>query len=254
MKRQFVLRCTLFALLALAFDANAVPLTFTGSSGALSASVSFDIGGGQLIVVLSNTSSADALVPTDVLTGVFFNAVGNPTFSRVSVVTNGSTFLNGSAISPTGTVVGGEYAYLNGLSQYSANSGISNSGLGIFGPGDVFPGANLEGPADPDGIQYGLTSAGDNPATGNAAMLSNSLTRSSVTITLGSLPPGFTLSSLSNITFQYGTALDEGHFAGGPGTGGPGSGSPVPEPETVALFCIGFLLMGLGRRRARSRT
>jgi len=236
------------ALCCVAFQAGAVPMSFSGSSGALAASATFDIVGGQLVVVLSNTSAADALVPTDVLTGLFFNIVGNPLLSRTSVISNGPTFLNGAQYNPAGTVVGGEYAYVNSLSQYGANSGISNSGLGIFGPADLFPGANLQGPASPDGVQYGLTSAGDNPTTGNSAMLSNALTRNSVTVSLGSLPAGFSLSSISNITFQYGTALSEGHFSGG---GGGGTGTSIPEPQTVALLGLGALLAGLGRRRRR---
>lgn len=94
-------------------------------------------------IVLSNTSMADALVPTDLLTGLFFNISGpSATLSRDSVVTNGSTFLNGVAISPTGAIVGGEYADKNLLAQYGANNGVSNSGLG----GRLWRGRPVSGP------------------------------------------------------------------------------------------------------------
>lgn len=51
--------------------------------------------------------------------------------------------------------------------------------------GDLFPGPNLSGPPSPDGPdgpQYGLTSAGDNVLSGNSAMLTNKITKNSVTI------------------------------------------------------------------------
>ena len=164
--------------------AVAAPVLFSGSSGGLSATVSFDIVGSQLQVVLSNTSTGDVLVPTDVLTAVFFNIAGNPLLTRNSATSGGPTYLGSTNVSGAGTVVGGEWAYLNGLSQYSANSGISSSGLGIFGSGDLFPGANLSGPTSPNGAQYGLASAGDNPATGNAGILGEELTKSSVNFLL----------------------------------------------------------------------
>ena len=225
------------------------PLTFTGSSGARSASVSFDVSGTNLLVVLANTSTADARVPTDILTGVFFNIAGNPELSRISATSLGPTYLNGTLVSSAGVNVGGEWAYLNGLSQYGVNSGISSSGLGVFGPSDVFPGANLSGPETPDGLQYGLTTAGDNLATGNGGLMANEITKNSVSFVLG----GFTgpLSSISGITFQYGTALDEPSFPGsGGGGGGTGTGSnPAPEPGTIALAGLALLALAAGRRK-----
>src|SRR6478735_7277002 len=191
----------------------AAPVLFSGSSGGLSATVSFDIVGSQLQVVLSNTSIGDVLVPSDALTAVFFNIAGNPLLTRNSAISGGPTYLGATNVSGAGTVVGGEWAYLNGLSQYSANSGISSSGLGIFGPGDRFPGVNLSGPTSPNGVEYGLASAGDNPATGNAGILGEELTKSSVNFLLTTASP-FELSAISNVTFQYGTNLSEGHFSG----------------------------------------
>lgn len=238
------------ALMTASWSAIAVPTVYSFTYGTHAASATFDVTGSQLTIVLANTSASDALIPTDILTAVFFNVASDPTFGKVSVITNGSTYLNGGAISGSGTAVGGEWGYANGLSQYGANTGVSSTGVGLFGPGSVFPpGTNLSGPADPDGLQYGLTSAGDNLGTGNTPLFKNELTKNAVTITLNGLPNSFSLSAISNVTFLYGTSLGDFHYTvpGGPGTGGPGGN--IPEPQTLALLGLGLLVVGLNRRR-----
>jgi hypothetical protein len=234
------------AAVGMVSSAVATPITFTGSSGSLAASVSFDIVGGNLVVTLTNTSSADVLVPTDVLTAVFFNVSGNPTLSKISgLLAGGSTVIyNGQ---PAGGVIGGEWGYLNGISEYSDNSGISSTGLGVFGPTSVFPGPNLSGPADPDGLQYGLVSAGDNSATGNGGVTgSGGLIHNSVQFTLDNLPPGFNLAFIDRVTFQYGTALTDTSITGGCTNC---VFQQTPEPQSLALVGFGLLALALMRRR-----
>lgn len=223
----------------LAAPANA-SIIWSGTQASLAASAEFHASGTDLVVTLSNTSSADVGAPGDVLTGVFFKVSGaslllNP---ASAVVPPTSTVLFG-ATEPGGGV-GGEWAYRGDLSGGPGNRdyGISSTGLNLFGPGDLFPGVNLQGPASPDGLQYGITSAGDNPAIGNAAVTgSNALIQNQVVFTFSGLPSGFDLSRINGVFFQYGTDLSE-----------PGYNGNIPAPVG------GVLLLGaLGWRTRRRR-
>jgi hypothetical protein len=112
----------------------------------------------------------------------------------------------------------------------------------------MFPGTDLQPPPNPDGLQYGLTSAGDDTATGNAKVTgSQALIKNSVIFTLGGLPTGFKLTDISNVNFQYGTALDEGHFPGERGIG------PNEVPIPAAAWLLGTGLFGLVGVRRRMR-
>jgi hypothetical protein len=234
---------------------SAQAFTFTATSGSHAASADFVQNGSNLQLTLTNTSTADVLDPTDVLTAVFFDIKNSPTLTPVSaVLANGSTVLfPDPSFAPSGTdpggVVGGEWAYKNGLSGApgSAKQGVSSTGLNLFGPGDLFPGSNLQGPVSPDGIQYGITSAGDNPATGNTPVTgANALIKNSVVFTLSGMPEGCTTNDISNVWFQYGTALTDPSFPGDPRTS-------VPEPGTWALLFAGLVTgVGFMRRRPKS--
>jgi hypothetical protein len=232
---------------ALSTPALASPIAFSFTSGNRSATVNFSKSGSNLIVDLTNTSLADALVPTDILTGVFFQAVGNPLLSRISaVVPVGDEVLlggTGAIITPGDRVVGGEWAYTNSITEVPPNNeGISSSGLTIFGPMELFPGPDLEPPVSPDGVQYGITTAGDNLLTGNGGITGTGLIKHSVRFTLG----GFTGQPdniIASVYFQYGTALDEPGFVA----------LVVPEPASAALFAIGAVAM-LAYRKRKSAT
>ncbi len=242
MKKAAVLLVLLACMFLTAPPASAVVLndggsvTFSTSSGNLAASATFSLSGGILTVVLTNTSLADVLIPSDVLTALFFNIVTNPLLtSGTAVLTAGSTVFFDTP--PAGGVVGGEWGYKNNLGLAGFNEGISSAGFGLFG-GATFAGADLSAPAALNGLNYGLLSAGDNTATGNAPVTGGveGLIQNSVTFTLSGA--GSSL-DINNVAFQYGTALTEPRL--------------VPEPATILLLGSGLLGTAGVRRFLRRR-
>lgn len=230
---------------------NAQAASFVFSDGNRAAEADFDIVSGNLQVTLTNTSTFDTLVPVDVLTALYFDIAGNPALSATSAVLAPSS----SIIYDTpATDVGGEWAYRQGIGSGVLPGdqayGISSTGLGVFGPPNLFGGTNLAGPVSPGGLQYGIVSAGDDPATGNGGITgSGGLIKNSVIFTLSSLPQSFSLDSISNIRFQYGTSLMEPSF---PPNNPPTDGPPVvPEPSSFVLFGIGIAGLGTVIRRRK---
>ncbi len=244
MPRTLPLTC--LATLALAVPALASSITYSMTSGSKSATAEFVRTGSNLVVTLTNTSTADAMVPTDILTGIFFNITGDPALSRTSAMVplTSSVFVGNSNTdaTPGDRVVGGEWAYQHTASVPPNNGGVSSSGLGIFGGGDLFPGSNLQGPDSPDGVQYGLTSAGDNQLTGNGGLSGEHLIKNSVVFTLG----GFTSEPdavILAVAFQYGTDLSEPRV----------TGFIVPEPGSFALAITAAALAIAFQRRRTDR-
>jgi hypothetical protein len=236
---------------------------FTGTdSFGRAASADFSINGSNLVIVLSNISLADVLVPTDVLTGVFFNISGNPVLRKGSAVLGAaSTVFYDPDGRPAGGIVGGEWAYkgaLHGSGPGNDNYGISSAGLDIFGPSNVFSGSNLAGPESVGGLQYGILSAGDNTSTGNwgGIMKSGGLIKNAVTFTLAGIAAGATF---SDVYFQYGTSSREPGFSGALDSASLGSSSviarsaSIPEPGKAVLMSLGLMIGAVISRRRRFR-
>jgi hypothetical protein len=81
-------------------------------------------------------------------------------------------------------------------------------------------------------MQYGITSAGDNPTTGNSAVTGdNALIKSGVVFTFSGLPAGFDVNRIGNVWVQYGTALIE-----------EPSYELTPEPATLGILLAGSLM------------
>ena len=140
---------------------NCKTVVLSGVSSApgnlLSAMAVFQWSGTTLTVTLSNVSADDTGVSSDLLTGLFFSlkdTSGNEVAltSGTAVLPAGSDVWNSGGVEagqPTGDVVG---------------QGFSSTGLDLFGNATV-AGANLDGPTAVNGPQYGMLSAGHNPAT-----------------------------------------------------------------------------------------
>jgi hypothetical protein len=232
-------------------SSNAATITFTGSSGIHSASAVFTQTPGFLTISIRNTATYDAMVPTDMLTALFFNVPNLVTFSPVSaLVGSSSTVINTLTGNPNylpgGTVVGGEWAYAGGLNVGGLNGGTSSTGLGLFGAGN-FPGPNLQGPASVDGVQYGITTAGDIASTGNGGITSaqsSQFIKNEVVLTLSSIPINFNLSQITSVRFQYGTSVDEFSMTG------TGDSPSVPDGGSTLLL-LGSALVGFGALRRK---
>ena len=227
--------------LVLGNQASASAITYSGSSGNLSASATFSLAGNILTVTLSNTSLSDVLVPADVLAGIWFDNTHKLT--PVSANRNGSSVFYGALSN-----VGDGWGYYSGLAGagHGMKDGIVAAGFGIGGGHSNFSAAH----DSLGGLNYGVLSAGDNTVTGNAGVKGHGpLIKNSVQFAL-STARGFNLSELGNsVVFQYGTSLTEPSYSGylqRP----PAS---VPEPGTLALVGSGMLgLAGLLRRKIKA--
>lgn len=235
--KKLLLTAACLSSFALCQVANATPIVFSAAAGNLAASATFDINSSNnLVVTLTNTSTADVLAPADVLTAVFFSMDGVLT-PISAILGQGSTV----AFGPNGGGnVGGEWGYktFSSGAPNNATKGISSSGLSpLFGDPN-FNGSNLQNPNALDGLQYGITSAGDNLSTGNSAVTgSNALIKNSVVFTLSGVD--LNLSTIDNVSFQYGTSLTE-----------PNITTKVPDgAPTLALVGLGLLGLGFMARR-----
>ena len=210
-------------------------VSFSASEGNLAASANFSASGPTLTITLTNTSAFDVLVPADVLTALFFDCDGPAlNLTPVSAILNGGSVVHFDAPPPAGNV-GGEWEWEESFSNpapQGAAYGISSSGFTLFGSGEMFGPGDLDPPTNVDGLNYGITSAGDNTATGNAPVTGGvPLIQNSVVFTLTGLPGDFDESCINNVNWQYGTGLDEPN---------------IPEPAAVILLSLGALAL---RRR-----
>lgn len=238
---------SVLVLFAGVLPASANPVTFGGTSGALSAWATFSVSGSNLLITLTNqdhrlftgTTGDQALKPSELLTALYFTLDGATSLSPVSMTAE-------SVVNGTG-VPGQNWQYVATVSGApgGADSGVSSAGLGIFGPSGNFAsgGQNLQG------ANWAIVGANYTPGTGIGSLPSTPLIQSSAVFELTGLPPGFDTASIADVSFQWGTSLSE---PSAPGV-------PLPEPSTLSLLLAGatfaflawFAVGSAPRRRAQ---
>lgn len=245
--RSLSVVAVLVVTLSAAGRCQAASRTYEGLSGDLKAEVAFEQIGSDLKVTLSNTSSKSVEKPEQVLTGVFFNILNNPSLLQATPG-HTATAADGVVNGPAGTNinVGGEWAYKKSnpslLSDY--HQGISSSGLGIFGKFDRFSsGNNLAGPDSPGGMEYGIISPSGIGPNANMPIKTNPFIKNSAIF----LFPGMGDLDLKNldktVRFQYGISISEPYIIG----------DSTPEPGTMAILGLGAAPL-IARLRRRRRT
>lgn len=232
-------------------------LTFDGSltSGghSLAAQVDFAVSGSNLVITLTNTSTqtytTSQAVPTDLLTGLFFDLSGDPALTHSSAIP--SAIVNPASPAPSalkvemvgksvvGTLGGWQFKESSsGLSGVTQHYGLGTAGFSIFNGNAV-----NQGPGN--GFNYGIINSAYSHGQGNHPVDGTPLVQNNITFTLGGLPGGFALSDISNVRFQYGTSLTEASFSGH-------SVQAAPEPSTLVAALTGLALVWLARSRLSS--
>jgi hypothetical protein len=219
-------------------------LTYTATNKTLSASATFAISDLKLVITLSNTATNDPDKSAEILTGIFFTLAGDPSLTPASAFLGTDTAIKvRPGVSGPGMNVGGEWAYRNDVTglPHGANEGISSTTLNKFNQHFRFPGPNLQGPAAPSGVQYGVTTDFDNLGNDKSSIKHQQLIENTVIFTLGGLPTNFTLADISDVSFQYGTSLRDAGLNLAGTTSGGNDGPVIPEPGTSVLIATGLL-------------
>jgi hypothetical protein len=211
----------------------------------LSASATFTVSNLDLVVDLSNDATFDPNDDEDILTGIFFSIDGAPHLMPVSAMVGDDSLVIDHKL-PVGFDgnIGTQWAYQSTLKNapQDANEGISSTSLKWFKSKDEFPGPKLKGAAGFGGISYGLTTLFDTPVNNRGNIKNDALVQNDIVFTFADLPPNFSVSEISNITFQYGTSVKAPELFI--------LNQTIPEPSPLALVTLAILSLPAIMRRS----
>jgi hypothetical protein len=229
--RTAAVATALFA--AASANAATIFVTPSGSSGVdgpVSARAEFTLGAGHLSLtifnLLDNPTAAGQL-----LSGIKFDLSGASGSGALTTVNSGLI----SNISAGGAYTAGA---ADPLTRWHATESGTNVNLTTLTGGK--PNRLIIGPDD----------AGKFDTTGKYSDANASILQH-LPVVLGSATfeiniPGITaLSDITNVIFNFGTAVGEVTAPGVPPEGGP----TIPEPTVASLFGLGALALGMARRR-----
>lgn len=244
-----------FGIVTIGATARGQTFTTTGPGSApgetLSATATFSVSDLNLIVTLSNTGAFAPVNANDILTGVFFTLSGDLKLTPVSAeVASGSSVIDHRL--PLGFTgdVGSQWAYRNDLvgAPGGADEGISSTSLKWFSAKNLFSRQKPKGFGSLGGISFGITTLDDLGGHSRGNLKNQALIQNSVVFTFSGLPNDFSLSDISDVTFQYGTG------AKAPKLIGEVMANNVAEPPTIVLVAVSLLGVlwamrcGVGRR------
>jgi hypothetical protein len=231
-----------FAIVTIGATARGQTVTASGPGDdpgeMLSATATFIVSNLDLIVTVSNTGTFDPVNANDILTGIFFDINGDPTLTPESAeVANGSSVIDHRLPLGFAGDVSSQWAYRNDLvrAPNGTTEGISSASQKWFGTKNLFSRDKIKGFGSFGGISFGITTLDDLGGHDRGNLKNQELTQNSVVFTFSGLPDDFSLSDISDVTFQYGTSVKA------PDLIGDMIANNVAEPPTIALVILSLL-------------
>jgi len=214
---------------------------FTGSATAadgqsLSAEADFSFGGTlsapTLTLTLINTATVELDTTANLLTAVFFDISGGQAATLASAIAT-ETIDSSNVVQGTNVDASGAWNVSNAPGVYGGNMGVGSVGLGVPGFKGGCCAWNIAGSAGVNGSDAGFK-------TKNGPWADHQITFV-FDLASGTDPSKI---SISDVTFQYGTALTDTSFSGNVNS---------PEPGTFLTFGFAsILLAGFSVRRLRA--
>ena len=203
-----------------------------GGNSSNTATALFSLSNTGVLTITLTALSSPALVPTDVLTGLFFDTSPGTLTNGTASLKAGSEAINGDGSvdsSVTNANVGNLWGYAAGVSAHGDTFAISATGaVNGLGHANFGDGSALQGVGGGDVI--GIATAANGGVTGKGPYIDNSIVFTFTT-------SNFSLSDLGPVIFQYGTSLSEPYSTG--------TQVSVSEASMPELLAVDFGMLGV---------